>query len=187
MTISRSQMKKKLTDLTGDGKITRADVLKGRGVFSKGGTVMKSKGGTVMKSKGGTVKMSKGGAVNKKGFKAGGSIINPPLTLNPELRKKIKEGKVIINKQGEVRVTPQEMKRLKEVSERVTRSLGDHPSNLGRKTTNKSKGGAVKMSKGGAVKMSKGGAVKMSKGGAIKKMKMGGRVGGLARRKRATR
>ena len=48
-----------------------------------------------------------------------------------------------------------------------------------------SKGGAVKMSKGGAVKMSKGGAVKMSKGGAIKKMKMGGRVGGLARRKRA--
>ena len=49
-----------------------------------------------------------------------------------------------------------------------------------------SKGGAIKkMSKGGAVKMSKGGAVKMAKGGAIKKMKMGGRVGGMARRKRA--
>ena len=29
--------KKKLTDLTGDGKITQADVLKGRGVFNKGG------------------------------------------------------------------------------------------------------------------------------------------------------
>ena len=28
---------KKLTDLTGDGKITQADVLKGRGVFNKGG------------------------------------------------------------------------------------------------------------------------------------------------------
>ena len=28
--------KKKLTDLTGDGKITQADVLKGRGVFNKG-------------------------------------------------------------------------------------------------------------------------------------------------------
>ena len=29
--------KKKLTDLTGDGKITQADVLKGRGVFQEGG------------------------------------------------------------------------------------------------------------------------------------------------------
>ena len=28
---------KKLPDLTGDGKVTRADVLKGRGVFRKGG------------------------------------------------------------------------------------------------------------------------------------------------------
>ena len=30
----------KLTDLTGDGKITQADVLKGRGVFQEGGTLM---------------------------------------------------------------------------------------------------------------------------------------------------
>ena len=29
-------MAKKLTDLTGDGKVTQADVLKGRGVFKKG-------------------------------------------------------------------------------------------------------------------------------------------------------
>ena len=29
--------KKKLTDLTGDGKVTQADVLKGRGVFQEGG------------------------------------------------------------------------------------------------------------------------------------------------------
>ena len=28
---------KKVPDLTGDGKVTRADVLKGRGVFKKGG------------------------------------------------------------------------------------------------------------------------------------------------------
>jgi hypothetical protein len=33
--------KKKLTDLTGDGKITQADVLKGRGVFAEGGDVNK--------------------------------------------------------------------------------------------------------------------------------------------------
>ena len=31
-----------LPDLTGDGKITRADVLKGRGVFRKGGAVKSS-------------------------------------------------------------------------------------------------------------------------------------------------
>lgn len=30
-------------DLTGDGKVTKADVLKGRGVFKKGGTVKKKK------------------------------------------------------------------------------------------------------------------------------------------------
>jgi len=30
-------------DLTGDGKVTKADVLKGRGVFKKGGTKSKKK------------------------------------------------------------------------------------------------------------------------------------------------
>jgi hypothetical protein len=30
-------------DLTGDGKLTQADVLKGRGVFKKGGTIKKKK------------------------------------------------------------------------------------------------------------------------------------------------
>jgi hypothetical protein len=30
-------------DLTGDGKVTKADVLKGRGVFKKGGTVKSKK------------------------------------------------------------------------------------------------------------------------------------------------
>jgi len=31
--------KKSFPDLTGDGKVTRADVLKGRGVFKEGGVV----------------------------------------------------------------------------------------------------------------------------------------------------
>ena len=36
---------KKFPDLTGDGKVTRADVLKGRGVFAEGGKVkVKDKG-----------------------------------------------------------------------------------------------------------------------------------------------
>tara|TARA_R100000655_G_scaffold48206_1_gene85605 strand:- start:60 stop:578 length:519 start_codon:yes stop_codon:yes gene_type:complete len=34
---SGGKVKKKFPDLTGDGKVTRADVLKGRGVFRKGG------------------------------------------------------------------------------------------------------------------------------------------------------
>jgi len=33
----------KFPDLTGDGKVTQADVLKGRGVFKKGGSIGKSK------------------------------------------------------------------------------------------------------------------------------------------------
>jgi hypothetical protein len=74
-------MKKKLTDLTGDGKVTQADVLKGRGVFSKGGMAAKgmAKGGAVM-AKGGSVKMAKGGSVKMagggmtKGYKAGGMM-----------------------------------------------------------------------------------------------------------------
>jgi len=39
---------KAFPDLTGDGKVTRADVLKGRGVFKKGG---KAKGGQAKVSK----------------------------------------------------------------------------------------------------------------------------------------
>jgi hypothetical protein len=43
----------KLPDLTGDGKVTRADVLKGRGVpgFSKGGSASKRADGCATKGK----------------------------------------------------------------------------------------------------------------------------------------
>lgn len=46
-------MAKKLTDLTGDGKVTRADVLKGRGVpgFAKGGSASKRGDGCCTKGK----------------------------------------------------------------------------------------------------------------------------------------
>lgn len=43
----KTKMKKGgFPDLTGDGKVTRADVLKGRGVFKKGGSIMKTAGKT---------------------------------------------------------------------------------------------------------------------------------------------
>tara|TARA_R100001377_G_scaffold1084_1_gene893 strand:+ start:224 stop:409 length:186 start_codon:yes stop_codon:yes gene_type:complete len=52
-------MAKKLTDLTGDGKVTQADVLKGRGVFKAGGMAKKGY------KKGGKIKMRGTGAATK--------------------------------------------------------------------------------------------------------------------------
>ena len=40
-TVEKKKSGKKFPDLTGDGKVTRADVLKGRGVFKRGGDVSK--------------------------------------------------------------------------------------------------------------------------------------------------
>ena len=65
-----------MPDLTGDGKVTRADVLKGRGVFKKGGSVPKGMhrmpDGTMMKNSAHkkSVKKMGGGAVK---YKGGGS------------------------------------------------------------------------------------------------------------------
>jgi len=62
-------------DLTGDGKVTKKDILKGRGVdVNKGGMMKKkgmAKGGANMKKKG----MAKGGAMNKKkAYAKGGRV-----------------------------------------------------------------------------------------------------------------
>jgi hypothetical protein len=40
-TVEKKKSGKKFPDLTGDGKVTRADILKGRGVFKRGGDVSK--------------------------------------------------------------------------------------------------------------------------------------------------
>ena len=61
----------KMPDLTGDGKVTQADVLKGRGVFKKGGMAKKgyAKGGMMKKGykKGGKVR---GAGIAQKGVRA---------------------------------------------------------------------------------------------------------------------
>lgn len=49
-------------DLTGDGKVTKADILKGRGVI---------------KAYGGSTKMEKGGSIGKPKMKMGGSCGTP--------------------------------------------------------------------------------------------------------------
>ena len=78
----RSPMKKSATpkrkmkkggsfpDLNKDGEITKADILKGRGVIKNGGKLKKAKSGTSVKKKamGGT-KMMKGGGKCKYGCK----------------------------------------------------------------------------------------------------------------------
>jgi len=73
-------MRKKFPDLTGDGKVTQADILKGRGVFKKGGSskfIQKAikKPGSLRKSlgvkKGKTIPKSKLKAAAKKSGKLG--------------------------------------------------------------------------------------------------------------------
>ena len=64
--MKKSKKSKSFPDLTGDGKVTQADILKGRGVKGmKGGGMMSkkgyAKGGAVMKKKG----FAKGGAIKK--------------------------------------------------------------------------------------------------------------------------
>ena len=66
-----------MPDLTGDGKVTRADVLKGRGVFKKGGKVPKGMhmmpDGSMMKdSEHKKPKKKMGGGMNK--YAHGGKI-----------------------------------------------------------------------------------------------------------------
>ena len=66
---------KKFPDLTGDGKITKADVLKGRGVkgMMRGGEVKMMRGGPVKgMMRGGPVKMMRGGEVK---FGDGGKVM----------------------------------------------------------------------------------------------------------------
>ena len=78
----------KFPDLTGDGKVTQADILKGRGVTKKrGGGMMKSKGmakGGSMKSKG----MAKGGAMTKKGMAKGGAMKKKGYAMGGPVKKK---------------------------------------------------------------------------------------------------
>ena len=56
---------KKFPDLTGDGKVTQADVLKGRGVkgMMRGGPVKMMRGGPVKMMSGGKVGFANGGCV----------------------------------------------------------------------------------------------------------------------------
>jgi hypothetical protein len=94
--------KKKFPDLTGDGKVTRADVLKGRGVFKNGGkskTREKVDGGTVTKTK-------RGDATIKTKRRADGSLIKGKLkTKDGKIKRKYRKDGTL---KKEVKVTRDE-------------------------------------------------------------------------------
>jgi hypothetical protein len=80
----------KLSDLTGDGKVTQADVLKGRGVFKKGGKVGVPEMMQDMKKGGNVRKYQAGGKASKKPMKKDGPsrarsvATEPSCGLRPE-------------------------------------------------------------------------------------------------------
>ena len=100
----------KFPDLTGDGEVTQADVLKGRGVYKKGGSVMKNDhghkpmakmshgghycwGGKVMKkAKGGNVapqtEAQRMGAARSSANKAYDSYFNYSDQLNDDIKNR---------------------------------------------------------------------------------------------------
>jgi len=69
--VAKKKMKdggKSFPDLNKDGKITKADILKGRGVIKNGGKMKKAKSGASVKKKAmGGMKMMKGGGKCKYG------------------------------------------------------------------------------------------------------------------------
>jgi hypothetical protein len=76
--VEKKKSGKKFPDLTGDGKVTRADVLKGRGVFKRGGDVSertssKEKKSNIDYSRLNPYKLKKmGGGMIRKTFRKGG-------------------------------------------------------------------------------------------------------------------
>jgi len=77
-TVEKKKSGKKFPDLTGDGKVTRADILKGRGVFKRGGDVSKrtsskEKKSNIDYSRLNPYKLKKmGGGMIRKTFRKGG-------------------------------------------------------------------------------------------------------------------
>lgn len=98
--ISKKSMKKggKFPDLTGDGKVTKADILKGRGVFKAGGrlkTAYLKKGGSIRrttKGRNANFRPTKSGAgMTEKGVRAYRRA-NPGSKLQTAVTGKVKPG-----------------------------------------------------------------------------------------------
>jgi hypothetical protein len=89
-------MKKSFPDLNKDGKITKADILKGRGVIAKSGTKMKM-GGAAAKQAAIAIAMKKEGVTPKKKMQYGGKAAS---MVNPKGTKKANYGASSMMKKG---------------------------------------------------------------------------------------
>ena len=156
----------KFPDLTGDGEVTQADVLKGRGVYKKGGKVMKHDHGHKPMAKmshgghycwgGKVMKKAEGGPVKK--YKTIEDIIEE--TKGIEV-KETPRGKSTIPE-----MTPAEMRRVKATAddEERKRRYDEETEDMRENPMNKAKGGMAKGGKWIQSAIKKPGALKKSLG-----------------------
>jgi len=85
---TKNKKKSSFPDLTGDGRVTQADILKGRGVTKKkNGGMMKSKMASKGGAKGGRMPGGmKNGGMAKKGYSKGGAVRGKPRGVGAALR-----------------------------------------------------------------------------------------------------
>lgn len=141
----------KLPDLTGDGKVTQADVLKGRGVFKAGGKVgyHRMPDGTMMKDS--EHKMKKGGTVKK--YQAGGAMKSSP---RPRMRPDDMEGGMAPKRSKRPQMRPKYMEEEAGAVARGDRAYRREMEDMPPKGMKK--GGKVRgcgMARGGAVRQCK--------------------------------
>jgi hypothetical protein len=126
---------KSFPDLTGDGKVTKADILKGRGVIKNGGKMKKAKAGASLKPKGVTA-----ANISKRlgsRLRAGGTLSPTGSNVSRRLASPFKNKKA----RGGATLAPSK----KSTSDRLASNL--------------------KMKKGGSVKKAMGGYKMMKTGG----------------------
>jgi hypothetical protein len=100
-TYKKAQKGKSFPDLNKDGKITKADILKGRGVIAKKGAKMKM-GGAMAKQAAIAIAMKKAGKTPKKKMQYGGEAAS----MVPTMKKggKAMYGKSMMSKGGKMKM-----------------------------------------------------------------------------------
>ena len=175
VTISRTQMgsqlrgnrvKKsksgKLSDLTGDGKVTQADVLKGRGVFKKGGKVgyHRMPDGTMMQDS--EHNMKEGGNVRKYFFKDG---------MNSEsLKKRVFEDSLYRDREIGETYRDRGSSGKRQMDEELDREMGEYVKDYD-----------LIESYGRDAPKARSFNTRRAAGGAVKKMQAGGKVRGYGK------
>lgn len=98
-------------DLTGDGKVTKADILKGRGVIKKGGSVKYETGGSTLGTPSATIKKDKSGVITPKKAKFGASVKVQRSPKAGKVRSASAQGYSSVGKREPARVIKKVIKR----------------------------------------------------------------------------